>query len=281
MAMNSPTGPTPPGLSLIVAVYNKPDALRFLLAACAHQSFADFEVIVADDGSGPSIADIVHEGKHRYTYPIIHLWHEDRGWRKNIMLNNAIRAAQSDYMVFIDGDCLPSRHFLKDHWNERDRGRALLGRRVEMSMRWSQNLTLPEVQNGVFERVGWRELLDGVRGNALRLEDSVRIKSLLLRTLLLRNVRGMLGSNFSVFKRDLLAVNGFDELYNGPGCGEDSDIQHRLSLIGVTGKSMRNLAILYHLHHPLTSVSQACRDRFAAVQKSGEPRCVHGLEHLV
>jgi hypothetical protein len=82
-------------------------------------------------------------------------------------------------------------------------------------------------------------------------------------------------------KRERAPVNGFDELYNGPGCGEDSDIQHRLSLIGVTGKSMRNLAILYHLHHPLTSVSQACRDRFAAVQKSGEPRCVHGLEHLV
>ena len=196
------------------------------------------------------------------------------------MLNNAIRSARSSYIVFIDGDCLPSRHFLQDHWNEKATGKTLLGRRVEMSSRWSHELTLSNVQDGSFERIGWKELLDGIRGRALRLEDSMRIRSRCLRTLLLRNVHGMLGSNFSVFKDDLLSINGFDELYDGPGCGEDSDIQHRLSLIGVSGKSMRNLAILYHLHHPLTSVSQASLQRFAAVQRTREPRCTHGLEHL-
>jgi len=280
MALKPPTGLTSPAVSLVVAVYNKPDVLRFVLAACARQSFRDFEVIVADDGSGPEVAEVIREGQHCYAYPILHLWHEDRGWRKDTMLNNAIRAARSEYMVFIDGDCLPSRHFLKDHSKEREPGRVLLGRRVETSKRWSESLTLGKVQNGGFERLGWRGLLDGLRGDALRLEDSIRIKSRFLRTLLMRNVRGMLGSNFSIFKSDLVAVNGFDELYDGPGCGEDSDIQYRLSLIGVTGKSVRNLAILYHLHHPPTSMSQACLDRFAMVQKTGEPRCTRGLEHL-
>jgi len=280
MAMNPTTGPSAPGLSLVVAVYNKPDVLSFLLAACARQSFTDFEVIVADDGSGPAVANAIRDGENQYAYPILHLWHEDRGWRKNIMLNNAIRAARSEYMVFIDGDCLPTRYFLEDHWNERQQGRVLLGRRVETSKRWSETLTLQEVQTGDFENLGWPELMDGMRGNALRLEDSVRIRSRLVRNLLLRNVRGMLGSNFSVFRKDLVAVNGFDELYDGPGCGEDSDIQHRLSLIGITGKSMRNLAILYHLHHPATSVSLACRKRFEDIQKSREPRCSRGLEKL-
>ncbi len=280
MVLKPPTGLTSPAVSLVVAVYNKPDVLRFVLAACARQSFTDFEVIIADDGSGPEVTEVIREGQHCYAYPIFHLWHEDRGWRKDTMLNNAIRAARSEYMVFIDGDCLPSRHFLKDHSKERELGRVLLGRRVETSKRWSESLTLGKVQNGSFERLGWQGLLDGLRGDALRLEDSIRIKSRLLRTLLLRNVRGMLGSNFSIFKRDLVAVNGFDELYDGPGCGEDSDIQYRLSLIGVTGKSMRNLAILYHLHHPPTSMSQACLDRFAMVQKTTEPRCTRGLEHL-
>jgi hypothetical protein len=196
------------------------------------------------------------------------------------MLNNAIRATHTDYLVFIDGDCLPSRHFLRDHFDEREGRRVLLGRRVETSARWSQSLTLEDIRSGGFERMGWAEWMDGLKGRSLRVEDGIRIKSRFLRKLLLRNVRGMLGSNFSAWKRDLVAINGFDELYDGPGCGEDSDIQFRLSLIGVTGKSLRNLAVQYHIHHPITKVSDACWDRFQEVQKKREPRCLVGLERL-
>jgi glycosyltransferase involved in cell wall biosynthesis len=271
---------TPAVLSLVIAVYNKPGILRLVLAACARQSKTDFEVIVADDGSGTGVADAIREAQQHSFFPITHLWHEDKGWRKNTMLNNAIRAARTDYLVFIDGDCLPSRHFLLDHWQEREQKAVLLGRRVETSKRWSQDLTMESVASGRFERYGWQEWRDGLRGDALRIEDGLRIKSWLLRTLLLRNVRGMLGSNFSAWKQDLAAVNGFDELYDGPGCGEDSDIQFRLSLVGVAGKSLRNLAIQYHVHHPLTKVSDACWDRFQEVQKKREPRCRFGLEQL-
>jgi glycosyltransferase involved in cell wall biosynthesis len=268
------------GISLIIAVYNKPEALRLVLAACSRQSFTDFEVLIADDGSGPEVARVVEEMQSSATFPIRHLWHEDRGWRKNVALNNGIRASGSDYLVFIDGDCLPSRHFLLDHWEERLPGHVLLGRRVETSERWSTALTLEMVRNGTFEGLGWRELLDGLRGKSLRVEDGVRIPSALLRRLLLRNVRGMLGSNFSAWKRDLVAVNGFDELYDGPGCGEDSDIQFRLSLLGIRGKSMRNLAVQYHLWHAQTRVSDPSWDRFEMVKRTGRARCTHGLVRL-
>lgn len=267
-----------PSLSLVIAVYNKPENLRLVAAALSRQSFIDFEVIVADDGSGGAIADAVAWARAQFSYPLQHLWHEDTGWRKNTMLNNAIRASRSGYLVFIDGDCLPSRHFLCDHWNERTPGRVLLGRRVETSRRWSAALTLERVESGAFERLGWEELKDGFAGRSLRVEDGLRMRSRWVRRLLLRNVRGMLGSNFSAWKEDLLAVNGFDELYDGPGCGEDSDIQFRLSLNGVTGKSLRNLAIQYHLWHPATTVSDACWDRFEIVKRTTEPRCTHGLE---
>ena len=89
----------------------------------------------------------------------------------------------------------------------------------------------------------------------------------------------MLGSNFSVMKRDMLAVNGFDELYEGPGCGEDSDLFVRLTRAGVRGKSLRNLGILYHLYHPLTTVSAASLERFEHLQHSSEARCQWGLQH--
>jgi len=264
-----------PSLSLVIAVYNKPEHLRFVLAACTRQSMKEFEVIIADDGSGPAIKSVIDEKK--YPFPVTHLWHADNGWRKNTILNKAILAASSDYLVFIDGDCLPSEHFMRDHWNERKEKTTLLGRRVEMSERWAEALTLDAITSGVFEKYGWGEWMDGFKGDALRLEDGIRMPGRLLRRLLLRNVRGMLGSNFSIAKSDMVAINGFDELYDGPGCGEDSDVQYRLSLVGVKGKSLRNLAIQYHIHHPLTKTSQKCWDRFEMVKKKGEARCEVGL----
>ncbi len=266
-----------PSLSIVIAVYNKPEILRLVLAAYAAQSYGDFELIIADDGSGPAVKDVIDAAPS--DTPIIHLWHEDRGWRKNAMLNNAIRAAHTDYLVFTDGDCIPSRHFVRDHWVEREPGRALLGRRVETSRRWSAALTLDAVVSGRYERYGFQEWMDGLRGTALRLEDGIRIPSAFLRRLLLRNVTGMLGCNFSVFRNDLVAINGFDELYRGPGCGEDSDVQYRLSLIGVTGKSLRNLAVQYHVYHPLTTPSAECLDRFRLIQQQGRHRCSAGLEY--
>ncbi len=268
-----------PKITLVISVYNKPEVLRLVLAACSRQSFPEFEIIVADDGSGPEVGDVVAEARRISHRPIVHLWHEDRGWRKNVMLNNAIRTSRGEHLVFIDGDCLPSRHFLLDHWNERGYRRVLLGRRVETSERWSKELTIRRVESGEFEKVGGREILDGLGGRSLRVEDGIRMPSGFLRRLLLRTVRGMLGSNFSVARDDLLAINGFDELYDGPGCGEDSDVQFRLSLAGVSGKSLRNLAIQYHVWHPRTRVSDACWDRFEMIKMTREPRCLVGVEH--
>ena len=269
-----------PSLSLIIAVYNKPEVLRFVLAACARQSIRNFEVIVADDGSGPAVRQVIEESRPSAGVPLIHIFHDDRGWRKNVILNSAIRASQSDYLVFIDGDCIPSRRFLEDHWREREEHTVLLGRRVETSKRWSESLTLGAITGGDFERLDWGVCMDGLRGDALRIEDGIRMRSALLRKVLLRNVRGMLGSNFSVAKADLVAINGFDELYDGPGCGEDSDIQYRLSLTGVKAKSIRNLAIQFHVYHPLTKGSDACWERFERVRRTGQSRCRMGLEHV-
>jgi len=269
-----------PHISLIIAVYNKPEVLRLVLAACARQSFPDFEILIADDGSGRAVRDVVDAARRSVSRPLTHLWHEDRGWRKNIILNRAVREARAGYLVFIDGDCIPARDFLLDHWNEREEHRVLLGRRVETSERWSRALSDASIAGGAFERFTWGTLLDSFAGRALRVEDGIRMPSRLLRRVLLRSVRGMLGSNFSVARSDLEAVNGFDELYDGPGCGEDSDVQFRLALAGVTGKSLRNLAIQYHVWHPRTAVSDACWDRFEMVRRLGGPRCAVGLERL-
>ena len=269
-----------PNITLVIAVYNKPEVLRLVLAACARQSFPDFEIIVADDGSGPEVREVIDAARPLLPQSILHMWHADRGWRKNLMLNNAVRSSRGRHIVFIDGDCLPSRDFLLDHWNEREDHRVLLGRRVETSERWSADLTVEKIETGEFEKLGWREIRDGLAGRSLRVEDGIRMPGRIVRRILLRTVRGMLGSNFSVAKSDLESINGFDELYDGPGCGEDSDVQYRLSLVGVSGKSLRNLAIQYHVWHPRPGVSDACWDRFEMVKRLGQTRCLVGLERL-
>ncbi len=269
-----------PCLSLVISVYNRAKVVRLVLAALGRQSFRNFEAIVADDGSGPEIGEVIEEAMPLYGFPVRHVWQEDKGWRKNRILNEAIRVSRGAYLVFIDGDCLPARDFLYDHWSERCEGNVLLGRRVEMSERWANSLTMEEVVSGRFERIGLHELIDGLTGKALRLEDGIRLKTKLLRKLSFRKSDTILGSNFSLHKKDIVAINGFDEAYDGPGHGEDSDVQHRLSLIGVRGKSLRNLAIEYHMYHPRTEPSEKSLRRFEEVRKSTDPICKLGLRRL-
>ncbi len=266
--------------SYVVAVYNRAEYLRMIFAACARQSFRDFEVIVADDGSGPEIAAVVEEARTRHALAVQHLRHDDNGWRKNVMLNSAIRAAESDYLIFTDGDCLPHRRFIEDHMTARETGRYLCGRRVETSARWTAALTLHDVEQGRFERISAGMWWDGLRGHAKRVEDGLRFESPGLRNILHGSNRGMLGSNFSVHRDALMAINGFDEVYDGPGCGEDSDVELRLRLHGLKARSLRHLAIQIHLHHPRTDVPQRCLDRFAALQQNPRMRCIRGLDHL-
>lgn len=232
----------PPSLSLIAAVYNRPDVLRLLVAALARQSFRDVEVLFADDGSGSDTARVIADARAMLPFPVEHLWHEDHGWRKNIILNAAVRMSRADYLVFIDADCLPHERFLEDHMHARAQRSVLCGRRVEMSRRWSEALTPAEVAGGAFERMDARVWIDSLRGRALRVEDGVRLPARIAE--LLHGRRGrLLGSNFSLWKRDLESINGFDEEYDGPGCGEDSDIEYRLGLAGVRMHALRHRAL--------------------------------------
>jgi len=264
--------------TLIVAVYNRADVLRLLLAACRRQTFADFEIIIADDGSGPGVREVVEEFTGREDLELSLVRHEDGGWRKNTILNEAVRRASGGYLVFIDGDCLPHSRFVEDHMHLKEKGRLLCGRRAEMSERWSLKLDMESIREGSFERLGIREWLDGITGRALRVEDGLR-SSILNRNLCLHGKsRGILGSNFSLYKSDLETINGFDEEYDGPGSGEDSDIEFRLSLTGVTCKSLRHLAVQFHVYHPRTRPSPESLSRYEQVVARQQVRCTHGLE---
>lgn len=233
--------------SLIVAFYNNINYLKLVLAGFSRQSDKDFELIIADDGSRADVVEEIRKISGAYPFTIRHLWHDDQGWRKNVILNKAVMAAASDYLVFIDADCIPHRHFVHEHRRNRERRTILSGRRMNLSADITERLTPKAVQDGFLEKrtISW--LLQGLHGDVTHAEKSLYLP--VLSYFLKKKNRGLLGCNFSMYRDDLISINGFDERYLAPTVGEDTEIEHRAGLSGMKLKSVRNLAIQYHLHH--------------------------------
>jgi len=233
-----------PNISVVVATYNYLASLKLCIASLERQTFAPFEVIIADDGSGEDVVRWLRE----YSGPlrIKHIWQEDQGFRKCKILNKAILAAEAEYLVFIDADCIQAEDFLQVHWHHKEENKFLGGRRVMMSRSLAEELASKD-QNIVkrFNRIRVWMLIEVLRGRIRYLEEALQ---------LLYRVRGqksfsLLGCNFSIHKSSLLSVNGFDEDYETRGGGEDTDIAARLDLFGVRMKSVRYLARQFHLGH--------------------------------
>jgi Glycosyltransferases, probably involved in cell wall biogenesis len=239
-----------PKVSLIISFYNKIDILKLVLAGLEKQSFKEFEVIIADDGSKAEVVNEIKQIIANSKLNIIHIWHEDLGWRKNIALNNAIIKSKADYLVFIDGDCILHKHFIKEHYLARQQNVMLAGRRVYLSERVSQILKPAYVKHGFLENLFVPlMIIDRLLGKGSYIEYALYIRSKWLRKKINNKDRGILGSNFSIHKQDILAINGFDERYASPYLGEDTDLEYRLRLNGIKVKTLKFLAIQYHFYH--------------------------------
>jgi glycosyltransferase involved in cell wall biosynthesis len=269
-----------PRLTLVIAVYNAVRALELIFDALDAQAFGAFEAVVADDGSGPEIAALVGRRAASSPYPVVHVRHEDRGFRKNAILNRAVAASSTDYLVFIDGDCIPHGKFLSDHAALSRPGEVLCGRRVNLGKAISERILREGLPRGGFGKLALPLLVDGLLGRSTWVEDAFRTTSPLLRRLLHPGRPAMLGCNFSLHRGLLERINGFNEDYEAPGLGEDSDVAFRLALSGARLASLRNMGILFHLHHPPTRVGEANRAIFDRVVASREMVCRNGLAVL-
>lgn len=237
--------------SVIVSFYNKIDYLKLVLAGFEIQTYKNFEIIIADDGSQEKIVNEIESIASNYPFRIKHIWQEDKGFRKNKILNQAILASESEYLIFIDGDCIPHSHFIEGHLKYKSSGVALTGRRVNLSQKITDLLTPQKVKEGFLEKNFHLLIEDGLFGKSFDVEKGLYFRSEFLRKLFNRKSRGLLGCNFSLHKADMLAINGFDERYEAPSIGEDSDVQFRLELNGVKIKSLNHIAVQYHLYHKL------------------------------
>jgi GT2 family glycosyltransferase len=252
------------------------DELKMLLAGFNRQSYQKFELVIADDGSNPLVIAELNVLASRYRFKMIHSWHEDIGWRKNKALNQAVQKSNGDYLIFCDGDCIPHRHFVREHVRSAGRNRLLGGRRVRLSEEIGKILSEAFVSRGGLENFFWLK-----RHRATHVENAIRLPHWLIGPYwkLQENRKGILGSNFSLYKDAFLNVNGFDERYAGPYYGEDTDIEYRLRLAGLRVRSIKHLAVQYHIYHPKSSKSkiETNRELFNETRKRNQYRTDFGM----
>jgi glycosyltransferase involved in cell wall biosynthesis len=234
----------PPAVSVVVAVYGRDDLLERIFVSLESQSFGDFEVVLADDGSGPRMAELVARWQGRFRHPILHAWHEDQGFRKTIIVNRAVSSSRGDYLVFIDGDCILPHRFLERHHLRRRPRQALSGRRVMMDQAISPRLTLEAVRSRCLERPSfwWRHVKPHDRRNGIYAPWLYGLRGGFSRRY------EILGSNFSLHRADFMRVNGYDERIVGRGL-EDENLRARLLNGGVAVRCIAQEAIQYHCNH--------------------------------
>jgi glycosyltransferase involved in cell wall biosynthesis len=254
--------------SVIGAFYNNIKYLKLVLAGFERQTDKDFEFIIADDGSREDIVIEIEKISSNYSFRIKHIWHPDKGFRKNKILNQAILGSSSEYLIFIDSDCVPHSKFVEEHINEKQENIVLTGRRVNLSQKLTDLLTEENVRDGFLEMNILRMIEDAVFGESNYVEKGFYFENKFLRNFLNKKSRGLLGCNFSLYKKDMIVINGFDERYEAPSIGEDSDVQFRLELNGIKVKSVNHIAVQYHLYHKLQERLQKNLDLFEEIKKS-------------
>jgi glycosyltransferase involved in cell wall biosynthesis len=260
----------PAQISLIISTYEKPGALEQVLRGVRRQTEMPGEILVADDGSGPPTRELIAQWQKKMPIPACHLWQEHLGFRKTIILNKALAAAAGEYIVMLDGDCVPHSKFIADHADLAERNFWVQGRRCFVREEFASAF-----EAGVTPIFPW--ILTGrIKGFG----KAIRLPFPLVR----RNTgqRGIIGCNMGFWRDDLLAVNGFDEEYTGWG-GEDSDIGTRLYNLGRPRKFVYGRAVVYHLDHPMLDRSRfaAGQERLAQTIQSKKVRCERGVQQYL
>ncbi|HVE88624.1 MAG TPA: glycosyltransferase family 2 protein, partial [Burkholderiaceae bacterium] len=234
-------------ISVVVATYNRPDALAAVLRSLAKQDDRQFEVVVADDGSKPDTEAVVKRARATAPIPLSHVWQEDTGFRLAAVRNRATAHAHGDYLIYLDGDCIVRRHFVRAHRALAEAGWCVTGGRVLLSEAFTRSALADET--AVEDWSVASATLAAIQGKVNRASTLARLPLGPLRKFGGRRWQRLRGCNFSAFRTDIEKVNGFDECFQGWGF-EDSDFAARLIESGVRLKYGRMATNVYHLWHP-------------------------------
>ena len=267
--------------SVIFTTYNQPAALEKVLWGFAVQTHRDFEVVVADDGSGPETRALIDRVRSDLGMRIVHVWHEDIGFRKTEILNRAIVASSGDYLIFTDGDCIPRNDFVEVHVTEAEQGRFLSGGYLKLERAVSEAITVDDVRSQRFADVDWLAAHGWSNLRArLRLTRSRGLATLL--DAVTPTTPTWNGHNASTWRDAIFAVNGYDlDMAYG---GLDRALGETLENSGIRGKQIRFRAPCLHLWHERPYVDREKWERNRAVRRQirseGWTRAKRGLAEL-
>ncbi len=234
-------------ISVVVATYNRPDALAAVLRSLGRQNDRQFEVVVADDGSRSETEDVVNRAQKSLPVPLTHVWQEDTGFRLAAARNRATARARGDYLIYLDGDCVVRQHFVRAHRDLAEPGWCVTGGRVLLSQAFTQEALASDI--AIEDWSVADAAVAAFQGKINRAMSLPRLPLGPLRKLGARRWQRLRGCNFSAFRSAIERVNGFDECFQGWGF-EDSDFAARLIESGVRLKNGRLATNVYHLWHP-------------------------------
>ncbi|MBN2782238.1 MAG: glycosyltransferase [Campylobacterales bacterium] len=269
-------------ITVVISIYKDVEALELILESLSTQTYKNFDVLVSEDCQSQEVANFLQN--YQTDLQIKHISQEDKGWRKNIALNNALRNANGEYLIFLDGDIVPYSNFVEMHLKHIEPNRFLSGRRTELGPFFSKLIRKKKLSYRTIERLYIPLLPFLLLDKARHAEEGVFLKpgSYLERKINKKKKKNMMlvGCNFSCFKADLERINGFDEDYDSPSVGEDVDLAWRLNHFGVTSKSIRYMANSMHLYHT-RNWGNALKENDIKMQtkiKNEEYICLNGLK---
>lgn len=259
-------------VSLVISTYNWKEALCLCLLSVTRQTVIPTEVIIADDGSRSDTKLLIEEFKNHFPCPIKHVWHEDNGWRKCIIMNKAFAVCEGDYIIEIDGDIIMHSHFIEDHVTEATPGCFLVGSRGKINEKLLKRLLQrQDYRLSIFTQGVCRKL------NVLRLPWLTPL------FFFYKQNQKERGCNISFWKQGLLNVNGYDERFLGYGY-EDIDLPARLRRLGIKKRFIKFKAIEYHIHHKAASTKKdmsANEKIFEENNRNGVIKCPEGIDQYL
>lgn len=261
-------------IGVIISTYNNPQWLEKTLWGYTAQTRPADEIIIADDGSRPETAELIRNFEKRL--PVRHVWHEDNGFRKTIILNKALAMATADYLVFTDQDCVPRHDFLATHERMACSGRFLSGGYFKLPMGISRLLSHEDILSGRAFSLQW--LMQ--QGLKLSFKCTKLVGNPLFAWLMNHITPTHAtwnGMNSSGWRTDLLSANGFDERMQYGG--EDRELGERLTNAGIRGKQIRYSAIVLHLDHNRPYVNDEAWQLNNAIRKNTKKLKLTRTEH--
>lgn len=250
--------------SVIMSTYNAEEWLEKVIWGFSVQTEKDFEIIIADDGSGPKTKELLDRLRGQISMPLVHVWQEDKGFQKSQILNKAIMASNSDYLIFTDGDCIPRKDFVETHIKFREPGYFLSGGYFKLPMNISQTISKDDIFNQRCFDVGWLKSMGLPSKNTSKLSATglwAAFMNFITPTKPTWN-----GHNASGWKTDLVFINGFNqEMQYG---GQDRELGERLFNKGLKSKQIRYSAICVHLDHARGYVNEETWKKNYAIREN-------------